>query len=64
MKFGVMVWWKDTEAEGVRGQWLARLGTTRLKVHALRFEGKAEAEKFVADRIATEYLERWEVRKL
>lgn len=64
MKFGIMVWWKDTEAEGVRGQWVGMRGTTRLKIHALTFPDVAAAEKFVADRMNTEDLSRWEARKL
>lgn len=61
MKFGIMVWFKDNIQSGT---WLCRLGSTRKKAEAYSFDTKEEAEKFIVDRINTEPLRKWEVRKL
>lgn len=61
MKYGIMVWFKDNIQSGT---WLCRLGTTRRKKDAYSFDTKEAAEKHLAERVNTEPLRKWEVRKL
>lgn len=61
MKFGIMVWFKDNIQAGT---WVCRLGTTRAKKEAYSFGTKEDAEAHIRDRMSTDGLSKWEVRKL